>query len=73
MYSFQGKNEKLRGHAKDMKTNPKHRRKMQSIDTITEETQTLVLLAKALVFYFNIYKSLKSSILTCAKKLMERE
>ena len=35
-----------------MKTNSKHRKKTHSIETITEETQTLALLAKVFSLLF---------------------
>lgn len=50
---FKGKKKKnLRRHTKYMKTNSKHRKKTHSIETITEEAQTLALLAKVFSLLF---------------------
>ena len=50
---LKGKKKKnLRRHTKYMKTNSKHRKKTHSIQTITEEAQTLALLAKVFSLLF---------------------
>lgn len=48
---FKGK-KNLRRYTKYMKTNSKHRKKTHSIETITEEAQTLALLAKVFSLLF---------------------